>query len=198
MYRLTRFAGVIVAAFALLTMLTGVRSAFGEDNCQAYDATAMGTSTQLGKQVNIKLRVCKLSTPEDRQLLVAAYKKGKTPGLTDALQKMPSVGNISLPSTTGYDLSYIRSTPTAKGRVILFVTSRKIAFGELYNSTRSLDYSLTAGRLDLNDKNPKLSSGVLYPAAKITTNKKGEIVVELYRNPWKLQNIIDWNNRGKE
>ncbi len=187
----------MVVAFGVAALMVSSLAALGQD-CQVYDATANGTSTQLGKMVNIKLRFCKTSTPEDREALVAAYNKGKTPGLTQALEKMPSVGRISLPGTTGYDISYIRQTPTPDGREIVFVASRRIGFGEVYHDTRSRQYSLTAGKLELNDKNPKLSSGLLYPAARVLTNKKGEVTIDLYRNPWKLQNIIDWGKKGAE
>ena len=38
----------------------------------------MGTSTQLGKTVGIKVTINRFSTPEDRQVLVDAFKKGQT------------------------------------------------------------------------------------------------------------------------
>jgi hypothetical protein len=48
----------------------------------------MGTSTQLGKIVNVKVTIYEFSTPEDRQILVDAYKKGQNQGLVNALTKM--------------------------------------------------------------------------------------------------------------
>lgn len=76
----------------------------------------MGTSTQMGRLGNVKFRFCNFSTPEDRQALLAAFQKGKSQGLTRALEKMPSSGRISLSSTLGYDLAF--SAALAGGRVL--------------------------------------------------------------------------------
>jgi hypothetical protein len=187
-----------VLALWVLTIIVGAPIGFAQDKCETIDATAQGTSTQLGKIVSIKIMICGSSTPEDRQVLVDAFKKGKNQGLADALQKMKGVGRISLPGTVGYDLAYIRVIPTATGREIRFVTNRRISIGEAYYSTRSQDYSLTAGRLLLDDTDKTKSAGDLYPAAELKINKKGELEWNLYQNPWKLRNIIDWKNGEKE
>ena len=188
----------VVVTLSAITLIVGAPRGFAQDKCETIDATAQGTSTQMGKIINIKLTICGNSTPEDRQVLVDAFKKGKNQGLADALQKMKGVGRISLPGTVGYELAYVRTIPTPTGREIRFVTNRRIAFGEAYNSTRSMDYSLTAGRLLIDDKDKDKSSGQLYPAAELKVNKKGELEWNLYQNPWKLNNIIDWKNGEKE
>lgn len=187
-----------VATLWAITLIVGVPKGFAEDKCEVIDATAQGTSTQLGKIISIKLTICGYSAPEDRQVLVDAFKKGKNQGLTNALQKMKGPGRISLPGTVGYELAYVRLIPTPTGREIRFITNRKIAFGETYYSTRSTDYSLTAGRIILDDTDKTKSSGDLYPAAELKVNKKGELEWNLYQNPWKLRNIIDWKNGEKE
>jgi hypothetical protein len=178
-----------------MLIVAGVSNGFAAEMCEVVDATAMGTSTQMGRIVNIKLRFCKISTPEDRQVLVNAFKKGKNDGLTRALEKMPSSGRISTPGTLGYDLAYVQVIPTATGRQIRFATNRLMAFGEVYYNARTLDYSLTAGLLDINDKDKDKSTGTLYPAAELKMSKKGELTWELNKNPWKLQNIIDWGEK---
>lgn len=178
----------------IVIMAGAARQGFAADKCEVVDATAQGTSTQMGRMINIKMTFCGYSTPEDQQVLVDAFNKGKNKGLVQALEKMKGVGRISLPGTVGYELAYVRLIPTATGREIRFVTNRKIAFGEAYYSTRSLDYSLTAGRLIINDKDKEKSVGDLYPAAELKMNKKGQLEWNLRQNPWKLQNIIDWKN----
>jgi hypothetical protein len=184
------------AVFLPLILLVVVTcTAFADDKCDVVDAVAMGTSTQMGNLGHVKFHFCKYSTPEDRQALVAAFQKGKNQGLTSALEKMPSSGRISPPSTVGYTLAYVRLIPTPTGRRIRFVTNRLMAFGELYHSTRSTWYTLTAGEIDINDQDKTKSTGVLYPAARLKM-EKGELIWDLYQNPWKLQNIIDWGNKG--
>jgi len=105
---------------------------------------------------------------------------------------MKSVGRIQIPGTIGYDLSFIREILTPTGRTIRFVTNRKIAFGESYWSTQSKSFNLTAGEINLNDKDKNKSEGVLFPAAQLIVNKEGELQFELNQNAWRLTNIIEW------
>jgi hypothetical protein len=156
----------------------------------------MGTSTQLGKTVNVKVTIYEFSTPEDRQILLDAYKKGQNQGLVNALTKMKAVGRIAITGTLGYDLSYIGLVPTDTGRKIRFVTNRLLRFGEVYNNSQSIAYNLTAGEIEINDKDKSKSAGVLYPAAQLVINKEGQLQIELRKNTWKLVNIIDWNQAG--
>lgn len=162
------------------------------------DATAMGTSTQLGKTVSIKVTINRFSTEEERQQLIAAFKKGQSQGLVDALSKMQPAGRIAITGTLGYDLAYIRLVKTPTGRRIRFATNRLIRFGEAYTNSQSMAYDLTAGEFDLNDADKDKSTGVLYPASQLIINKKGELQFELRKNPWKLVNIIDWDKAGME
>jgi hypothetical protein len=153
---------------------------------------ARGTNTQMGKDVDITINISNYSTSEDRQALKDAFDKGGQEALVKTLNKMKGVGRIRIPSTTGYSLAYVVSYPTPTGRKIRFVTDRPIAFFEARNMTRSQQYDLTCGEIDINDQDKSKSSGVLYPAAKVKLNKEGQIEFELFQNPWKLTNIIDW------
>src|ERR1700692_4589731 len=165
---------------------------------ETIDATAMGTSTQMGQSVSVKVTINQFSTPEDRQVLVDAFKKGQHKGLVDALTKMKPVGRIAITGTLGYDLSYIALIPTPTGRKIRFAANRQIRFGKAYSNSQSMAFDLTAGEFNLNDTDKKKSSGVLYPAAQLIINKQGQLQFELRRNPWKLVNIIDWNGAGSK
>ena len=109
----------------------------------------------------------------------------------NALSKMKAVGHIAITGTIGYDVSYIRMTPTPTGRQIRFITNRLLRFGEVWWDTRSESYNLTAGEIDLNDQDKSKSSGVLYPAAQLVMNK-GELQMNLIGSPWKLVDLIDW------
>jgi hypothetical protein len=160
------------------------------------DAIAKGTSTQMGQIVNVKITINQFSTEDDRAILIEAYKKGQNQGLVNALTKMKADGRIAITGTLGYDLSYIRLIPTPTGRKIRFVTNRDIRFGESYYSTQSKSFNLTAGEIDINDSDKDKSGGILYPAAQLVINKEGQLEFQLRQNPWKLENIIDWNKAG--
>jgi hypothetical protein len=160
---------------------------------ETIDATAFGTSTQLGRNFGVKIIIYEFSSPEDRDILVQAFQKGQNDGLVNALEKMRSVGRITMPGTLGFDLSFIREIITPTGRIIRFVTNRKIAFGESYWDSQTKSFNLTAGEINLNDKDKDKSSGVLFPAAQLIVNKEGELQWELNQNEWKLVNIIEWD-----
>jgi len=170
---------------------------FARDKNETIDATAWGTSTQLGKNVGITIIIYEFSTPEDRQVLVDAFTKGQNQGLVNALTKMKAVGRIQIPGTLGYDLAYIRMIPTDTGRKIRFVTNRKIAFGEAYSDSQSMSYNLTAGEVNINEKDKNKSDGTLYPAAQLIINKEGQLQFDLNQNAWRLSDIIDWKGTAE-
>src|SRR5579872_6473333 len=186
-----RVTGILVLlGLVIMASIPG----FGQrGSSETIDATAFGTSTQLGRNFGVKIIIYEFSSPDDRDVLIQAFQKGQNNGLVNALEKMKSVGRIQIPGTLGYDLSFIREIVTPTGRTIRFVTSRKIAFGEAYWDTLTKSFNLTAGEININDKDKDKSGGVLFPAAQLIVNKEGELQWELNQNAWKLTNIIEWN-----
>jgi hypothetical protein len=183
---------ILRGSLLLGVLIAGSTAALSQDRPkpEIIQATARGTSTQTGQQYQVKLIINGYSTEEDRQILIEAFDKGGNQGLVNALEKMNAVGRIAIEGTLGYDLSYIRSTPTTTGRKIRFVTNRLLRFGETYYSTRSADYNLTGGELDLNEKDKSKSTGVLYPFAKLRLDKNNQLSLDLNQNPWQLLNIL--------
>lgn len=185
-------------SFLLVMLLLAAALVISADDrgAEVIDAIAMGTSTQLGKTVSVKVTVYEFSTDEDRAILVDAFKQGQNEGLVNALTRMKSVGRIAITGTVGYDLSYIRLIPTPTGRKVRFVTNREIRFGEHYYNTQSKAYNLTAGEIEINDSDKDKNSGVLFPAAQLIINKEGQLEFQLRQNAWKLTSIIDWHKVG--
>jgi len=173
-------------------VIVGSTLALAANKPETIEATAMGTSTQMGSEFGVTLDIYDYSTRADRQMLVQAFEKGKNEGLVNALGKMKAAGHIAVTGTLGYDCSYIRMIPTPTGRKIRFVTNRLLKFGEVYWDTRSTAYDLTAGELDLNDTDKSKSTGVFYPAAEFEIDKQGELQINLVGNPWKLVDVLDW------
>ena len=195
MNNLSKIAKIALAILSLVAMLN--LPGLAREKYETIDATAYGTSTQLGRNVGVTLIIYEWSTPEDRQVLVDAFQKGQNQGLVNALQKMKAVGRIQIPGTLGYDVSFIRQIPTPTGRKIRFITNRKISFGEAYTDSQTQAFDLTAGEYDLNDQDNSKSSGVLYPAAQFTINKDGELQIELNQNAWRMGNFIDWKGTAE-
>lgn len=177
------------AGLLILFLLSGIGLA--QSSRETYDATAFGTSTQMGRNIGIRIIIESYSTPEDQRTLLEAFSKGGNEGLVKALEHMPARGRIAVTGGLGYDVTYIRQFPSPNGRKVRLITYRKIAFGEAFASTRSEEYSVTAVELELSDQKGK-SAGTLLPACKLQVNKQNEIEIEAFQNPWRLGNIIEW------
>ena len=148
--------GSLLLATLLLMAVTLALSADDKKwKVGTIDATAMGTSTQLGRTISVKVIIYEFSTEEDRAILVEAYKKEQNQGLVNALTKMKADGRIAITGTLGYDLSFIRLITTPTGRKIRFVTNRLYAVSrafsrELASSLRlCAEGSLGFGRMEL-------------------------------------------------
>jgi hypothetical protein len=184
--------GLVIGTLLTVVLLTvGSVSAFAQ-KAETIEAAAMGTGTQLGQNVEIRLIINDYSTMEERQVLVDAFAKGQNQGLVTALQKMRAVGRISLTGTVGYDVSFIRMIPTPTGRKLRFITNRPIRFGEAWTDSQSQSFDLSGGEIDINDSDRSKSTGVLYPRAQLVIDKQGQLQIDLSQNPWKLVDVLDW------
>ena len=183
---------VAVSSLLLLGVMTvGNTPAFAQ-KAETIEAAAMGTGTQLGQNVEIRLIINDYSTMEDRQVLVDAFTKGQNQGLVSALQKMRAVGRLSLTGTVGYDVSFIRMIPTPTGRKIRFITNRQIRFGEAWTDSQSQSFDLSGGEIDINDSDRSKSTGVFFPRAQLIIDKQGQLQIDLSQNEWKLVDVLDW------
>jgi len=180
---------VLIGSLSLL-LLTGIVTIAQTPGRMTIQATAMGTSTQLGKMVSVNIYIQEYSTQADRNTLIQAFQSRKQEGLVDALQKMTSKGRVRFASGgVGNDVKYIMELPSENGRRLRLITDRWLLFAELYNSTRSSDYSV--GAIELNLTPDGKGTGTVLPACKLTVNKKSkEVEVETYQNPWNLTNLM--------
>ena len=158
---------LVIGALLTIVLLTVGSVATLAQKAETIEAAAMGTGTQLGQNVEIRLTINDYSTMEERQVLVDAFNKGQNQGLVTALQKMRAVGRISLTGTVGYDVSFIRMIPTPTGRKLRFITNRPIRFGEAWTDSQSQSFDLSGGEIDINDSDKSKSTGVLYPRAQL-------------------------------
>lgn len=180
------------AALVVLVLVAASVTALAQR--ETIQATAMGTSTQMGKMVNINIIIESYSTEEDRQVLIEAFNQGRSTdernaNVVNALSKMPGKGRIAITGTLGYDIKYVRQFATPTGRKIRIVTDRPLRFGELWSDSRSTDYTLSVIELDMSDVKDQ-SGGVLLPACRFLISKEGELTVETYQNPWKINNVL--------
>ena len=179
-----RLIGLLVLLLARVTTLAHAQEPM------TIQATARGTSTQLGKLLDVNIYIQAYSTQDDRNTLINAFKQGGQDRLVEALQDMKPKGRVRFASGgVGNDVKYIIELPSDKGRRIRLVTDRNLAFGELYRSTRSSEYSVGAIELTLTPDGK--GTGTVLPACKLTVDKKKQQVeVETFQNPWNLTNMM--------
>ena len=173
----------------LFVLLAGIGIAAQTQERMTIQATAMGTSTQLGKQADVNIYIEQLSTEEDRAKLIQAFQRSGQDGLRGVLEDMKPKGRVRFSSGgVGNDVKYIIELPSEKGRRFRLVTDRNIAFGELYAGTRSREYSV--GAMELTIMPDGSGSGRVLPACKLKVNKKNnQVEIETYQNPWNLTNF---------
>ena len=181
-------------AVSLLLLLAGIRTTAQSQGRMTIQATATGTSTQLGKIYDVNIHIEQFSTPEDRKALIDAFTRSGQDGLVGVLEDMKPKGRVRFASGgVGNDVKYIMELPSENGRRFRLVTDRTLAFGELYNGTRSRDYSVGAIELVLTPDGK--GSGTVMPACKLRVDKKKQqIEVETFQNPWKLTNLMVSND----
>ena len=174
----------------LLPVLASIGTIVKAQERMTIQATAMGTSTQMGQIYSVNIHIEQFSTTEDRNSLINAFKKSGQEGMVAVLQDMKPKGRIRFASGgVGNDIKYIIELPSEKGRRLRLVTDRTLAFAELYQGTRSRDY--TVGAIELALTPDGKGTGTVLPACKLTVNKKKQQVeIETYQNPWKLSNFM--------
>ena len=179
----------------LLLSVAGSGTLASDQGRMTIQATAKGTSTQLGRLVNVNIYIEAYSTSDDRKALIEAFKRRGQDGLVDALQKMKSKGRVRFSSGgVGNEVKYIIELPSQNGRKLRLITDRWLSFRELYNSNRIADYNV--GAIELNLTPDGKGSGTVLPACRLTMNKKKQQVeIETFQNPWDLTNFMISKNR---
>ena len=179
---------------SMVLLMMGFCTVVQAQKRMTIQATAMGTSTQMGRIYNVNILIEKFSTPDDQKALIKAFQRSGQDGMVDVLEHMSSKGRVRFASGgVGNDIKHIIELPSEKGRRFRLVTDRNLAFGELYAGTRSRDYEVGAIELVLTPDGK--GSGTVMPACKLTLNKKTKkLEVEAYQNPWNLTNFIVSND----
>jgi hypothetical protein len=179
---------IMGSLFLLLTGISTIVQAQAQ-RPMTIQATAKGTSTQMGQIASVNIHIKQFSTPDDQKALIDAFKRSGQDGLVDVLEDMKPKGRVRFASGgVGNDVKYIIELPSKNGRRFRLLTDRNIGFGEKYAGTRSNDYSVGAIELVLTPDGK--GSGTVLPACKLTVDKKTQqIEIETYQNPWDLINF---------
>jgi hypothetical protein len=155
-----------------------------------YAAVAVGQAgSAAGKTFGLTIYVEGLTTTGERDELLGTLKQKGQDGVVSAMEDMKDKGRVAPTGSVGTGMRFVRMYPGKNGgQHIILATNRPIAFGELYNGTRSRDYPIGIVTLDV-DKDGK-GTGSFAPACKVKFNKKKELEIENYgQKPFRLTNV---------
>ncbi len=126
--------------------------------------------------VRVKITVERWSTPDEKAALAAALKDKGTEGLVDAMSKL-DVGTIQVGNRLGWTLRLASTGVTPKGRLVRVVTDRPIAFVEVRDAARSMDYPIGIVEFTLPEGGGE-GQGALLLACKAKFDENGQLVLE--------------------
>ena len=192
--------GLALAALAALT--PGPTPASEKET---FFATVLQTANMRlpgGGTFQITMTVEEWTSVEERQRLLTVFKESGSEALMKELRKMKA-GFIVPPAFArwpSWEVDVASSIPQPDGgRIVRLFTERPIAFGEAYYSTRSKDYEFGIIELRLDAKGE--GEGATIPAAKLSMNDEGQIVVETLpytTGPQKLIGVRQWQDKKKK
>jgi hypothetical protein len=190
MPRLRFFAAVGMLLFSVLSMAEAQDAAPQAKLPAQYAAVAVGQGgSAAGKTFGLTVIIDSLTTNGERDELLGILAQKGQDGVVSALEDTKDKGRIAPTGSVGTGMRFARIYPTKNGgQHIILATNRPIAFGELYNGTRSRDYPIGIVVLDV-DKDGK-GTGSFAPACKVKFNKKKELEIEHYgQKPFRLANV---------
>lgn len=155
--------------------------------------TVQATHSEAGNLVGVTLTVYNYSTPSDLESLSQAFQKGLDRELVNALSKTKAVGRCQIAGDPGYDIAFIQMVRTPAGRQIIFITSRQHPPDESELPTVAPSFDLAVGQFNLDDANPTMSTGFLFPASRLVVDDLGAFHYDLAGVPWALVNVHSSN-----
>src|SRR5207248_11596495 len=84
-------------------LIVGSTLSFCANKPETIDATALGTSTQMGSQFGMTLNIYDYSTPADKQILEQPFEQGQNQELVNALSRMKAAVHIENAGAQGSD-----------------------------------------------------------------------------------------------
>jgi hypothetical protein len=173
-------------SFAALNLAAQDQPA-GPDKFSAMAYLPSGAGMRMvgaGRTFNVDIYVESYSSDADAKILEDALIEGGSNAVLKSLEKMKSIGKITLTGRVGfYDLKFIRSRETEGGRRIIAVTDRPISGLEAFYASRSEDYNFGIMELDVkpDSKGKKeKGEGTLIYAAKVKLIKGSTLEIENY------------------
>ena len=140
-----------------------------------YTGTIMYMGSVGSGIVRLRVTVEKWTTTEERKKMVEALKAGGTPGLIDLMEKM-NAGYIQLENNLRWPLRTAAIWKSGADYKLRFSTDRPIYWGEVKESTRSLDYPI--GIIELTLPPEGKGEGKLIAATQANFDEQNRLEVK--------------------
>ena len=158
---------------AVLLLVLAAAAAMAQDAKFVERFTATGVRMQTGRSSTVMITVERWSTPEERQMLIDTLREKGGDALAETLFKMPRVGFIRLPDSSGKDLHYAWQTQLPDGtRRVVVGCERQLTFKQGTGRKADYEFGVVEMRFDKKGK----GEGKLTAMAKVDIDKKTDQV----------------------
>jgi hypothetical protein len=189
----------------VVSCAAGARAEDKKKNRETFMATVLQQANMRlpgGGTFQLTMNVDEWTSVEERQRLITVFKEGGSDALMKELRKAKA-GYITPPAFArwpSWEVDVASSIPQPSGgRIVRLFTERPIIFGEAYYNTRSKDYEFGIVELKLDADGE--GEGMTIPAAKLSMNAEGELVVETLpytTGPQRLIGVRQWKDKKKK
>jgi hypothetical protein len=175
---------LVAIASACVALAIGGGTVVGAQRSAALPEHFHAMAVQLGADpgqttVPVEIAVNRWSTTAEQDQVMNTLLE-QPAKLLSVLQKMPAVGRLSTPGDVGFELRYAQRTSEGGTDRILLLTDRPVGFGEITNSSRTLDYPITV--IELRVQPSGKGDGKVAVAAKLSASRISHNVT-----------VEDWN-----
>lgn len=175
----------------LLFFLGGLPTIARAQERITIQARAKETSAQRSTSRKVHILVEHLSTDNDRQALIDAFKQDGTRGLVHSLHHMMPKGRVQFGGTrrARSTFNFITELPSEDGRRFRLITDHNMALGSRGAADRVSDSSIAI--VDIIFTNNRTGSGTVLTAcsARLDNDKK-QVEAETCRGSWNLTDLV--------
>lgn len=156
---------------------------------ETFSANAQVKGTAGAAAATIQIVIQRYTPDADRTAVENALKGGGYPAFLGALRRAPDVGYIEL-GANKFAIRYARQTETPKGRTIVVVTEKPVAFvgGAAVDAKPRAGYEVAVLRIEVDQVG--LGSGLMAAAARVKPAPEGGVQIDDYaEEPIKLVTV---------
>ena len=161
---------VLVLALVLPAVVIGTPVTGHAQTVASFSALAVSLGAPPGQAtLPVDILLTRWSTPEERELVTTTLLEQGPAKLLDLIRKMPPVGRLTTPGSTGFELRFAMGYKSGQFDRVLILTDRPVGFWEAQAGARTLDYPFTVIEMVLRP-NAK-GEGQVAVAAKVLVDR---------------------------